>query len=110
MSQANQDHWLNWFPHLPAYQTYNARLIRLVATFPVLAVKLLLLQMRQSTCHSQVFSLTDSMPIMTCSNKRKAKVTLELCNKGYSSVKKRHYYGLKLHAIGFPQSRSATST
>ncbi|MCB9317232.1 MAG: transposase [Lewinellaceae bacterium] len=94
------DHWLSWFPHLPAYQTYNIRLNRLVATFPVL-VGSLLQQMRQNSNHSQIFSLTDSMPIMTCSNKRKAKVALELCNKGYSSVKKRHYYGLKLHAIGF---------
>jgi len=41
------------------------------------------------------------MPIMTCSNRRKAKVALDLCNKGYNSVKKRHFYGVKLHAIGF---------
>jgi hypothetical protein len=39
------------------------------------------------------------MPIVTCSNRRKAKVALELCNKGYNSVKQRHYYGVKLHAI-----------
>jgi hypothetical protein len=26
---------------------------------------------------------------------------LDLCNKGYNSVKKRHFYGVKLHAIGF---------
>jgi len=41
------------------------------------------------------------MPIITCSNRRKAKVALDLCNKGYNSVKKRHFYEVKLHAIGF---------
>ncbi len=95
-----QDHWHSWFPHLPAYQTYNARLNRLVSTFPVLIQTMLTRLHSQATC-SEVFTLTDSMPIMTCSNKRKAKVARQLCNKGYSSVKKRHYYGVKLHAIGF---------
>lgn len=95
-----KSHWFSWFPKLPAYQTYNARLNRLVAVFPVLISKLLARMINYST-HCQVFTLTDSLPIMTCSNKRKAKVALELCNKGYSSVKGRHYYGVKLHAIGF---------
>lgn len=94
-----KDHWQSWFPDLPAYQTYNNRLCRLVSTFPVLVTKLLLEQSKL-THHSKVFTLTDSMPIMTCSNRRKAKVALHLCNKGYNSVKKRHFYGVKLHAIG----------
>jgi hypothetical protein len=94
------DHWLSWFPHLPAYQTYAARLNRLVSTFPHLVARLLDLAALH-TEHSDVFSLVDSMPIMTCSNRRRAKVALNLCNKGYNAVKKRHYYGIKLHAIGF---------
>lgn len=94
-----EEHWLDWFPNLPAYQTYNNRLNRLVATFPVLVYEMLC-QMASRAHFSQEFTLTDSMPIITCSNKRKAKVALELCNKGYSSVKQRHYYGVKLHAIG----------
>lgn len=95
-----KDHWLSWFPKLPSYQTYDARLNRLVGTFPVLVGRLLGELARQSR-HSERFTLTDSMPIMTCSNRRRAKVALGLCNKGYNSVKKRHYYGVKLHAIGF---------
>lgn len=93
-----QEHWLDWFPNLPAYQTYNDRLNRLVATFPVL-VHEMLCQIASQTHFSKEFTLTDSMPIITCSNRRKAKVALELCNKGYNSVKQRHYYGVKLHAI-----------
>lgn len=95
-----KSHWLSWFPKLPAYQTYNARLNRLVAVFPVL-IDRLIGQIANYSTHCQAFTLTDSLPIMTCSNKRKAKIALELCNKGYSSVKGRHYYGVKLHAIGF---------
>ena len=91
-----RDHWLSWFPNLPTYQAYNARLNRLVGTFPIL-VSRLIAELSHSTEHSTWISLTDSMPIMTCSNRRKAKVALLLCNKGYNAVKKRHFYGVKLH-------------
>ena len=95
-----EEHWLDWFPALPSYQSYNARLNRLVATFPVLLQRLICeLAASQSFC--QWVSLTDSMPIKTCSNRRKAKVALSLCNKGYNAVKKCHYYGVKLHHIAF---------
>ena len=94
-----RDHWLEWFPKIPAYQTYNDRLNRLVSTFPVLVHEMLCIIASQ-THFSEEFTLTDSMPIITCSNRRKAKVARELCNKGYNSVKQRHYYGVKLHAIG----------
>jgi len=94
------NHWLSWFPNLPTYQSYSRRLNRLVGVFPVLCHRLLKEQALQSN-HVPHITLTDSMPIMTCSNRRRAKVALELCNKGYNSVKKRHYYGVKLHAISF---------
>jgi len=41
------------------------------------------------------------MPIITCSGKRNGKVAGELCDKGYNSTKKMHFFGLKLHGIGF---------
>ena len=47
------------------------------------------------------FVLTDSMPIITCSAKQRAKVALELCNKGYNSTKSMYYYGVKLHGFAF---------
>jgi hypothetical protein len=94
------EHWRSWFPQLPAYATYVTRLNRLVSVFPHLVARLVAV-LGPPRAPSGEFSLTDSMPIMTCSNKRHAKVALELCNKGYNAVKKRHYYGVKLHAIGF---------
>lgn len=92
------NHWLSWFPNLPSYEKFNYRLNRLASTFPVLVYRLLE-HLAAHTDFSPEFTLTDSLPIMTCSNRRRAKVALELCSKGYNAVKKRHFYGIKLHAI-----------
>jgi hypothetical protein len=43
----------------------------------------------------------DSMPVITCSGKRSAKVAPEITDKGYCPTKGIYYYGLKLHALGF---------
>ena len=98
-------HWLDrpatrWFPDLPSYSAYNARLNRLAAVFPILASRL---TARYGVIFNEqdLISLTDSMPIITCSGKRKGKVAPELCDKGYTSTKKMYYFGMKLHGIGF---------
>ena len=93
-------HWLAWFPDLPSYSAYNARLNRLAAAFPILADRL---TARYGVIFNEqeLVSLTDSMPIITCSGKRKGKVAPELCDKGYNSTKKMYYFGMKLHGIGF---------
>ena len=47
-------------------------------------------------------SLVDSMPIITCAGKNKArKVATEITSKGYYSTKNMYYFGLKLHAVAF---------
>ncbi len=46
-------------------------------------------------------SLLDSMPIITCSGRRKPKVAREITNKGVCSSKGMYYHGLKLHALAF---------
>lgn len=92
------DHWLSWFPTLPSYQKFNYRLNRLAAVFPVLLSNLLQ-DLAKRGNYSKVLTLTDSMPIMTCNNRREAKVALNLCSKGFNAGKRRHYFGLKLHAI-----------
>lgn len=43
-------------------------------------------------------ALIDSLPIITCSGKRKAKVALDMTDKGFCSSKNMYYYGLKLHS------------
>ena len=93
-------HWLDCFPDLPSYSAYNARLNRLAPVFSVLS-ELLLNKYSDSMNHQTMISLTDSMPIITCSGSRAGKVANELCDKGYNSTKKMYYYGLKLHGVGF---------
>ncbi|MFK7968988.1 MAG: transposase [Bacteroidia bacterium] len=88
-----------WFPDLPSYQAFNARVNRLSEAFPALVKRLL-----RDTPSDNVdlsMSLVDSMPIITCSGRRAGKVAPELTNKGYCSTKKLHYYGVKLHGIAF---------
>jgi hypothetical protein len=46
-------------------------------------------------------SLFDSVPIITCSAKRRGKVAREITDKGYCASKDLHYYGVKLHSVGF---------
>lgn len=90
-------HWLDWFPNLPAYETLVARLNRLSALFPLLVSELL---QDLDVCFSETPTvLVDSMPIITCSHKRKPKVALDLVDKGYCSTKNLHYNGVKLHII-----------
>ena len=89
----------SWFPDLPSYQAFNARVNRLSSVFPALVSRML-----ADTPTDEVdfrISLIDSMPIITCSGRRAGKVAPELTSKGYCSTKKQHYYGLKLHGIAF---------
>lgn len=89
----------SWFPNLPSYQAFNNRLNRLHNAFGKLIEIILVENKPESCCLDQ--SLLDSMPIITCSGKRKGKVAKEIVDKGYNSTKGFYYYGLKLHALGF---------
>ena len=89
----------SWFPTLPSYQAFNRRLNRLNNVFPLLVSMLLQDAEKQGTSFD--ISLIDSMPIITCSGKRKGVVAPNLTDKGYCSTKKLHYFGAKLHGIAF---------
>lgn len=89
----------SWFPALPTYQAFNNRLNRLSEAFKVVAAHSFSAFIPPE-CELDV-SLLDSMPIITCSGKRKAKVATEITDKGYCSTKSLYYYGLKLHALAF---------
>ena len=90
-------HWTSWFPTLPSYETFVSRLNRISTVFPSLITCLLEDLDKSETAIPIV--LTDSMPIITCSHKRKAKVALEMTAKGYCSTKGLHYFGVKLHLV-----------
>jgi hypothetical protein len=92
----------SWFPNLPNYSNFNTRLNRLSDTLPVLVQEML--RSIHQTAHNDLVrevSLVDSLPIMLCSGKRKAKVAREISEKSYCATKGIYYFGLKLHTIAF---------
>ena len=91
------DYLLGWFPKLTSYVAFNTRLNRLCGALRVLCQSVIedFIPMEGST----EFSLLDSMPIVTCSGRRRAKVALEITDKSFCSTKSLWYFGLKLHAL-----------
>lgn len=91
------DYLLGWFPKLTSYVAFNTRLNRLSGALRSLCQSVIQEFVPQEC--SKKFSLLDSMPIITCSGRRKAKVALEVTDKSFCSTKKLWYFGLKLHAL-----------
>lgn len=92
-------HLRSWFPRLPSYPAFNARMNRLCVALQRLTAELL--EQHQPADVRQREEVVDSLPIMTCSGKRRAKVAQEVVAKGYCSTKGVYYHGLKLHALSF---------
>lgn len=93
-----KDYLLDWFPNLPGYVGFNKRLNRLSSTLSTLTSTVIKKLSSQGANPS--VGLLDSMPIITCSGKRLAKVAREIADKSYCSTKGIWYYGLKLHLLG----------
>lgn len=93
------DYLSSWFPDLPSYVAFNTRLNNLASVFERLSQIIIASNMPKNCDFNN--SLLDSMPIITCSGKRKAKVALEITDKSYNSTKNLWYHGVKLHALGF---------
>jgi len=99
-----------WFPDMvESYEGFLTRLNNLHGVFPVICQ--ILIHAKMEVIHPEkirlyqglVSSVVDSMPIIMAKGPRSigAKVAPEYCNKGYCATKKLHYYGLKLHVMGF---------
>lgn len=80
------------------------RLNRIAPIFPVLISELI--SDLDLKTNEKTTVLVDSMPVITCSHRRKPKVALDIIDKGYCSTKKLHYNGVKLHLVA--KSRSKT--
>lgn len=93
-----KDYYDDWFPNLPSYQAYNARVCYLAQAFRALA-SILLMQFGFDESHADF--VMDSLPIVVAGSARsgRAKVAPELCDKGYCAAKKMYYYGIKLHIL-----------
>lgn len=102
--QLIQWYWREFFPKLPAYQTFVARLNQLEATFQSLGAEL---QSRsQSEDDPAVDHLLDSLPVMLAcgGHAYTAKVARDLADVGYCASKKQYFHGLRLHTLA--QQRS----
>lgn len=97
--QYANDYLKSWFPLLPSYEAFNMRINRLSEAFRLLSAHLFASE-RPSDCILDQ-NLLDSMPIITCSGKRKGKVAKEITDKGYCSTKSMYYHGSKLHVLAF---------
>jgi hypothetical protein len=98
------DYLRSWFPTLGSYSGFSNRLNQLSEAFRTLTTSLFEDFMPQNCYLNQ--SLVDSMPIITCSGKRLAKVAKDLTDKGYCSTKRLYYFGVKLHALAFRRDRT----
>jgi len=90
-----------FFPQLPGYKAYGARLNQLSDVF----VPLIELIQHSACCDlpDEVVNLTDSMPIIMAQRGRRfhAKVAPEIASaNGYCATKNLHYYGVRLHVVG----------
>lgn len=99
MYNFTKDYLLSWFPKLGSYVAFTTRLNRLSEALRRLCESVIT-EFMPKECSTE-FSLLDSMPIITCSGKRKGKVAQELTDKSFNSTKKLWYYGVKLHALNF---------
>jgi hypothetical protein len=100
------DHLGDWFPNIPSYQAFAARLNRISGVFPVLVERVV---SKFPNIDSRVrICLIDSFPLVMAKAKRssKAKVANEFANKGYCASKGFWYYGVKVHILGLKREKT----
>jgi hypothetical protein len=98
-------HLLSWFPKLPSYQAFSYRLNLLESAFRSLSNELLeaLPEVDWLYAGRSRESVTDSLPIMLSKGNGcgKAKIALNMADKGFCSTKNVWYHGFKLHLLGW---------
>jgi hypothetical protein len=95
-----KDRLLSWFPLLPPYQKFNARLNFLASAWQALVAQLLSATVPDGCDFEN--SIVDSFPVVTCKGRnRTGKMAREIADKGFCSTKNMYYYGLKLHLLGY---------
>jgi hypothetical protein len=93
------NHWREWFPALPAYQSVNHRLHELSPAFELLIEELLISEAWQIKATDD--RLVDSVSVMLARATRanRARVAPDLADNGFCATKQQHYRGVKLHFI-----------
>jgi Transposase DDE domain len=106
MHKLIDNYWRHFFPRLPAYQTFVARLNLLEQTFQTVGGYLneLLAEDRRP----EIDHLIDSLPVMLAKGGHAfaATVARDAADVGYCASKKIYFHGVRLHTIA--QRRSGT--
>ena len=94
-----RQHWREWFPSLPSYQSVNCRLNELAPAFELLIEELLSGGAGRVPAGDD--RLVDSVPVMLARGTRanRGRVAPELADTGFCATKQQHYRGVKLHFI-----------
>ncbi len=94
-------HFADWFPDLPTYQSFNYRLNQLAETLPVIVFELLGKLGEDYHDYFEEDCVIDSMPIMLAVRGRsvQAKVAGEIAAQSYCASKDIYYHGVKMHIL-----------
>src|SRR5919202_5097665 len=92
-------YWRHYFPQLPAYQTFVARLNLLEQTFQTIGGYLNELLAESRT--PEIDHIIDSVPVMLArgGHAYTARVARDVSSVGYCASKKTYFHGVRLHAI-----------
>ena len=103
------DYWAQWFPKLPAYQTFSKRLNLLEQTFQSIGAELF--EHLHTEQIPELDHLIDSCPVMLAQNgfAYNARVAREMASVGYCSAKKTYFHGVRLHVIASRRSERLPS-
>lgn len=99
MHKLIDNYWRHFFPHLPAYQTFVARLNLLEPTFQTIGGYLHKLLAERSA--PEIDHLIDSLPVMLAQGGHAyaARVARDVSDIGYCASKRTYFHGVRLHAI-----------
>lgn len=100
-----RDHLSDWFPRIPSYEKFNARLNRLNPLFAALCRMAAAGVDYPGWLYGQgprLDAVVDSMPVMLAQRSRScgAKVARGVADKGKCASKDMYYHGVKLHFLG----------
>jgi len=100
------DYWRHFFPHLPAYQTFVARLNLLEPTFQ--AIGGYLQELLAETRQPEIDHVVDSVPVMLAQGGHAytARVARDVADVGYCASKRTYFHGVRLHAVAQKRSGS----
>ncbi len=92
-------YWRHFFPRLPAYQTFSARLNQLEQTFQTIGGYLQ--ELIAPHLAPEIDHLIDSVPVMLAAGGHaySAKVARDVADVGYCASKRIYFHGVRLHTI-----------